>query len=276
MRRRGSASRRAHSCRPPARQRGDTSAARARSQEALEEFSALTARLPLGPDSSTRRRAPAGRPAIPPPDRRRQWGRQGCAVADGRMADKRHGRARSAARVGKQGLSVRPARGAPARRSRPRPFERDVVEPLMPLMSISSVGADSRMFERGDQALPTGEQAGVACPPRSATASFSERTLLIGEWRRLHFRRLPLVFLIVTGHSTGSVLAARRLGRACRRVETRPTSGGRPRQKKSMESRRRQRRQAASAAQSRPPLRARARRPCWRRRTPLISRKAQS
>ena len=71
----------------------------------------------------------------------------------------------------------------------------------MPLMSISNARRRQPHVERGDQALPTGEQAGVACSPNSATASSSRARFLVGEWRRLHVSSPTFSSGIVTGNA---------------------------------------------------------------------------
>ena len=57
-------------------------------------------------------------------------------------------------------------------------LERDAVEPA-DAVDVDQQGRRRQPHvERGDQALPAGEQAGVLCSPSSATASSSERAFL--------------------------------------------------------------------------------------------------
>ena len=181
----------------PAPARGSRSASScapsAVSNSPLKKSSALTRRLPFGPwRSRPRRRAPAGRPAIRPPDRRRRSSRRAC-----RGCGSRHGRyaaapARSAAHGGRYRRSARPGRGGSARRSRPSPFLT-----AMPVEPADAVDVDQQRWrrqphvERGDQALP----AGRAAAPRScAPSSARPHARPISPWHRQMAQASP-VFL---------------------------------------------------------------------------------
>ena len=101
-------------------------------------------------------------------------------------------------RVGAFGLRVTRER---ADLDRP-PFAAMSSSPLMPLMSISRVGRGQPHVERGDQALPAGEQTGVLVLAEQRDRFVERPRAFVGEWRRLHVVVLPEVFfLIVTGNA---------------------------------------------------------------------------